>query len=194
MTARISALCAVACLAAGCEVGNRSEYVIPGPTVPSRVATLEPLVWDTHDELANWVENDVAKGPLAIDGSGAAAVIKITRADQAWVVRGPDFVPAVTDVRTLRLRYRWRPDSTLPATATQTSYLTASFETTRPVLAFDPTAQAAAYATLGATDNWTSIDFRPGQFTPPIEVRYCYIHSLGANRGVLEIDRIELMR
>ena len=29
-------------------------------------------------------------------------------ADQAWVARGSDFSPAVTGVRTLRLRYRWR--------------------------------------------------------------------------------------
>jgi hypothetical protein len=34
----------------------------------------------------------------------------------------------------------------------------------------------------------------PGQYTPPIDVRYCYIHAFGANRGVLEIDRIEFVQ
>jgi hypothetical protein len=192
---RTTALMIAVCLAAGCEIGDTGPaFVIPGPTVPTRVPTLEPYVWDTRDELLNWVENDAAKGPLAVEGSGAEAVIKITRADQTWVARGPDFAPAVTGVHTLRLRYRWRPDNSLPATATQTSYLTAYFQTTVPVHDFDPTEQAAAHATLQARDDWTTIDFRPGQFTPPIDVTYCYIHSLGANRGILEIDRIELVR
>jgi hypothetical protein len=198
MKARITPtllLVIIAAVATACEVGNtNAAFVIPGPTVPSRVPTLEPYVWDSRDELANWVENDAAKGPLAVDGSGMEAVIKITRADQQWVARGPDFTPAVTGVRTLRLRYRWRPDSSLPATATQTAYLTAYFQTAAPIHSFDPTAQAAASATLQANDDWSTIEFRPDQYTPPIDVTYCYIHSLGANRGVLEIDRIELVR
>jgi len=191
----VVAAAAATVVTAGCNADNPgSSYVIPGPTVPTRVPTLEPFVWDTRDELANWVENDAAKGPLAVEGSGAEAMIKITRADQQWVVRGPDFAPAVTGVRTLRLRYRWRPDSSLPATATQTAYVTAYFQPTTPIHPWDPAAQAAASATLQATEDWTSIDFRPAQFTPPIDVTYCYLHSLGANRGVLEIDRIELVR
>jgi hypothetical protein len=92
------------------------------------------------------------------------------------------------------LRYRWRPDDSLPATATQTAYLTAVFQTTRPIHSFDPTAQATAQATLTATEDWKEIDFRPNQYTPPIDVEYCYVHSLGANRGVLEIDRLDLVR
>lgn len=78
--------------------------------------------------------------------------------------------------------------------ATQTAYLTAAFQTTRPIHWFDPTAKATAQATLTATEDWKDIEFRPNQYTPPIEVEYCYVHSLGANRGVLEIDRLELVR
>jgi hypothetical protein len=39
-----------------------------------------------------------------------------------------------------------------------------------------------------------TVTLRPSQYTPPIDVSYCYVTSNGANRGVLEIDRIELVR
>jgi hypothetical protein len=186
-------LCAA--LTAACDIGEHPpSYVIAGPSVLSTGPTQTPYVWDTREELANWIENPVARGPLLLDGTGLDAVIEINRADQAWVARGPDFSPAVTGVRTLRLRYRWRPDNSLPDIATQTAYLTAVFQTTRPIHSFDPTAQAAAQATLTATADWKDIEFRPNQYTPPIDVEYCYVHSLGANRGVLEIDRLELIR
>jgi hypothetical protein len=185
----------LAILAAGCELGDRpSSYVLAGPSVPTAVPTLSPYVWDTREELANWVENQAARGPLVVEGSGPEALIKIVRADQAWVARGPDLSPTATGIRTLRLRYRWKPDNSLPATATQTAYLNATFQTATPVHSFDPTAQANASATLRAADDWTEITFNPAQYTPPIDVQYCYVHSLGANRGVLEIDRIEFVR
>ena len=59
----------------------------------------------------------------------------------------------------------------------------------------DPTARAHVSSTLSPYDDWTDIALLPqGQFKPPIGVEYCYVHSFGANRGVLEIDRIELVR
>src|SRR4029453_11994748 len=114
--------CVVFCaaLTTACDIGEQPHsYMIAGPSVLSTGPTLTPYVWDTREELANRIENPVARGPLLLDGTGLDAVIKINRADQAWVARGPDLSPAVTGVRTLGLRYRWRPDSSLPATATQ---------------------------------------------------------------------------
>ena len=55
----------------------------------TRCLTLTPYVWDTREELANWIENSVARGPLLLDGTGLDAVITNNRADQAWVARGP---------------------------------------------------------------------------------------------------------
>jgi hypothetical protein len=68
------------------------------------------------------------------------------------------------------------------------------FQTTAPVVAYDRTAQATAWATLQPRDEWTDYRFQPANFAPPIDIRYCYLHSSGANRGVVEIDRIELVR
>jgi hypothetical protein len=195
MTARLARFVVVALLTTGCEVGERpSSYVIPGPTVPSPLPTLAPCVWDTREELAIWVNNPVARGSLALEESGPEAFIRIDRADREWVIRGPDLTPPAVGVRTLLIRYRWQPDAGLPATAARTAYTTAYFQTTTSIHWFDPSAQAAANVDLQPRDDWTDIAFVPGQFTPPIDVQYCYLRSGGANRGVIEIDRIELVR
>jgi hypothetical protein len=195
MTMHVPFALAVAILSTGCEVGVRpSPFVIPGPTVPSSLPTTTPYVWDTREELAIWVDNPVARGPLATEGVGSDAFIRIDRADRAWLVRGPDLTPVASAVQTVRLRYRWRLDPSLPPTAAQTASVTANCQTTTLIHSFDPTAQAAAHADLEPRADWTDVGLVPGQFKPPIDVVYCYIHSSGANRGVLEIDRIELAR
>jgi hypothetical protein len=59
----------------------------------------------------------------------------------------------------------------------------------------DPTAQAHVWSNLPPRDDGTDVALLPqGQFKSLIGVEYCYVHSFGANRGVLEIDRIELVR
>ena len=68
------------------------------------------------------------------------------------------------------------------------------FQTTGPVVGYDPNAQGAASSNLEPRSDWTDVALVPGQFKPPIEVEFCYLHSFGANRGVLEVDRIELVR
>jgi hypothetical protein len=181
-------------LPTGCKGPTRpSPFVIPGPTVPSDVPTALPYVWDTRDELAVWVENPVARGSLSVEGSGADGLIRIDRAEREWVLRGPDLTPPVTGVRTLRVRYRWRPDPGLSSVETLTLRATAFFQTTATLQPFYH-GQGAASANLEPQDDWTDISFVPGQFTPPIDVSYCYVYSSGANRGVLEVDRIELVR
>lgn len=192
---KAGALILLGMVTAACDSGGRPQaFVIPGPTVPSSLPTLAPYTWDTHEELSVWTTNAVSRGSLAVEGSGAAAFIRIERADREFLLRGPDFAPAVAGVRTLSVRYRWRPDPALPSNASQVIHVTAHFQTTVPFVSYDTTAQAAASGTLQPRDEWTDIALVPGQFRPPIEVAYSYLHSLGGNRGVLEIDRIELVR
>ena len=186
----------LALLTAACEIGGRPPgVVVPGPAVPSPFPTAAPYVWDTAEELAIWMNNPVARGSLALEGSGTDAFIRIDRADRDWLLRGPDLEPAAEGVRTVSIRYRWRPDPDLPATASMTARVSAHFQTTTPVGNDDPTAQAQVSSDLSPRDDWTDIALLPqGQFKPPIGVEYCYVQSFGANRGVLEIDRIELVR
>ena len=152
-----------------------------------------PYVWDTRDELTIWVENPVARGSLAIEGSGAEAFVRIDQPDREWVLRGPDLTPSATGVRTLLVRYRWRPDASLSPSAARNIRVGVHFQTTAPLQPFY-FGQASAGADIQPATEWTEITFVPGQYTPPIDVSYCYLNSFGANRGVLEIDRIELVR
>src|SRR5687768_11088054 len=106
-------LMVLALLAGACEIGERpSEFAIPGPTVPSDVPTALPHVWDTREELGVWANNQVTRGTLTLEGSDGGAFIRIERADRPWLLRGPDLVPLAMQIRTLRLRYRWRLDPT----------------------------------------------------------------------------------
>ena len=194
MTPTLRHLIAVAVLTAGCEGATRpSPIIIPGPNVPNPMPSAAPYVWDTRDELAIWVDNAVARGSLAIEGSGAEAFVRIDQPDREWVLRGPDLVPSATGVRTLILRYRWRPDASLSPAAALNFRPYAHFQTTAPLQPFYY-GQATASADIQPATEWTDITFAPSQYTPPIDVSYCYLSSNGANRGVLEIDRIELVR
>ena len=98
-------------------------------------------------------------------------------------------------VRTVSIRYRWRPDPGLPPTENLTTRVSAHFQTTTPAVTNDPTAQAHMSSNLPPRGDWAEIALLPqGQFKPPTDVKYCYLQSYGANPGVLEIDRIELVR
>jgi hypothetical protein len=195
MTTSLRRLIVLAMLTMGCDTGGRPPaFVIPGPAVPSPIPTVAPYVWDTDEELSIWMHNPVARGSLTLEGSGPEAFIRIDRADLEWVLRGPDLTPPAVGVHTVSIRYRWRPDPGLPATAVQTAPVRALFQTTTPVVGYDPNAQAAALRNLQPQADWTDVVLVPGQFTPPINVEYCYLHSFDANRGALEIGRIELVR
>jgi len=180
---------------AGCEIGSRPPGVIvPGPAVPSPFPTVPPYVWDTAEELAIWMNNPVARGSLALEGSGADAFIRIDRTDRDWLLRGPDLEPAAEGVRTVSIRYRWRPDPGLPPDEVKTTLVSAHFETVTPAVS-DDALQPQVWGTLRPGGDWTEIAFLPqGQFKPPADVKYCYMLHYAANRGVLEIDRIELVR
>ena len=196
MTTRCLPLILLALLMPACEIGGRPPgVVVPGPTVPSPFPTTPPYVWDTADELSIWTNNSVARGSLTLEGSGTDAFIRIERADLDWLLRGPDLEPAADGIRTVSIRYRWRPDSDIPPSEGLTTRVSAHFETTTPAVNQDPTAQPHVSSNLPPRDDWTDIALLPqGQFKPPIGVEYCYLHSYGAKRGVLEIDRIELVK
>jgi len=195
MNARLVAFVVLmAMLNAACESDDRpGAYVIPGPTVPSALPTQAPYVWDSGEELAVWVNNSVSKGSFTIDGSGNAAVIRVDRPDSQWTLRGPDLSPAPTDVRTVEIRYRWVPDASLFPSASRTLLVAAYFETTAKLPAYYNN-QATAWATFEPREDLSEIAFRPGQYTPPIDARYIYFNCYGGNRGVLEIDRIAVLR
>ena len=196
MTTRLLSLILLALLTAACEIGSRPPGVIvPGPAVPSPFPTAAPYVWDTADELSIWMNNPVARGSLVLEGSDADAFIRIDRTDRDWLLRGPDLAPAAEGVRTVSVRYRWRPDAGLPPTEVKTTLVIARFETLTPAVSGDPDAQAIMSSNLPPRGDWTDIALLPqGQFKPPTGVKYCYLQSYGANLGVLEIDRIELVR
>lgn len=196
MIARCLPAILLALLTAGCEIGGRPPGVtVLGPAVPSPFPTAAPYVWDTADELSIWMDNPVARGSLTLEGSGPDAFIRVERPDRDWLLRGPDLEPAATGVRTVSIRYRWRPDPSLPPTEVQTARVSARFETLRPAVSGDPGAQAHMSSNLSPRGDWTDIALLPqGQFKPPTDVKYCYLQSYGANRGVLEIARIELVR
>jgi hypothetical protein len=194
MTVTLRHLIAVAVLTAGCEGATRpSPIVIPGPSVPNPMPSAAPYVWDTRDELAIWVENPVARGSLAIEGTGAEAFVRIGQPDREWVLRGPNLQPSATGIRSLLVRYRWRPDVSLSPAAPRNIRAEAHFQTTTPLQPYYY-GQASAGADIQPATEWTEITFMLGEYTPPIDVSYCYVSSYGANRGVLEIDRIELVR
>jgi hypothetical protein len=194
MIARACLLSAVAALTLGCEMPTRpTAFVIPGPSVPDTVPTQTPYVWDTREELSVWI-NSVTKGSFTLEGSGTEALLRLGRADVEWALRGPDLSPVPADVRTAIIRYRWVPDPSLSPTASRTMVVGAIFETSSTSLQPYYHGQGSASATLEPTEAVTEITFRPSQYTPPIDVRYFYLHSYGGNRGVLEIDRIALVR
>jgi hypothetical protein len=176
-------------LMAACEAGGPgAAHVIPGPTVPSPIPTISPYRWDTRAELEIWMTNRVSRGPLAIDGVGTDAFIRINPASSDWVLRGPDLDPPARAIRTVRVRYRWIPDPALQPAASRTGPLTAYFER------FPATAdQPAAHAELSPATEWTERALTPGSFRDPLDVRYVYLGPGGWNRGIFEIDRIELV-
>ena len=164
MTVTLRHLIALAVLTTGCEGATRpSAIVIPGPTVPNPVPSEAPYIWDTRDELAIWVENPVTRGSLALEGSGVDALIRIDRAENEWVLRGPDLTPSATGVRTLLLRYRWRPDASLSPAAARNICAAAHFQTTAPLQPFY-FGQATAGADIQPATEWTDITFAPSQY------------------------------
>src|SRR5687768_3146838 len=125
--------------AVGCG-GVAEPFVIPGPTAPSRVTTDQLLVWDSREELLDWVSNAVTRGPISVEGDGAAAFIRVKLDINHHVMRGPDLVPPATGVRGARVRARLRHDRTRSPQSVQTEDVDLYFEVIDP---FVPTTQSS---------------------------------------------------
>ena len=193
MITRLTLAYALLLIGAGCGQDESPQaFVIPGPTGPSPVPTAAPFVWDTRDELAVWANNNVTSGAIVLEGDGADAFIRVERTDQNWVLRGPDLSPMPTGVRGVRIRCRFMSDPSLPATAAR-SIFSRSPSTPRRRWRVYSNGQTSVWVNLQPATDFSDDPFASRQFVPPIDVRYAYLHGTSSNRGMLDIDRIELI-
>jgi hypothetical protein len=168
-------------------------YVIAGPTAPSRVVTEQPLVWDSREELLDWVSNAVTRGPITVEGEGAAAFIRVKFDFNNYVMRGPDLEPAASGVRGARLRARLRHDRPRPPQSVQSERVELYFEVFNPIV---PSTQVSMTASVLPSDEWQDLTLMPGLYCclQPLTVRYAYIPFRSTTPATLDIDRIELTR
>ena len=173
-----------------CQVGGPgTPYVIPGPTAPTAVTSGPPFVWQSIDELEAWRTHPASRGPATVVNDGLTTFIRVSPASSPWVLRGPDLSPPATAVRTLRFRYRWRPDPDLDRNASRTGYVYARFERA-PATSHQPT----AYAILQPASAWTDVDLVAGDFGERVG-RALRLPPLGSASiaASCEIARIELV-
>ena len=167
-------------------------FVVPSPTAPSRVVTAQPLVWDSRDELLDWVANGVTSGPITVEGNGAAAFIRV-KLDFKSLLRGPDLAPPVAGVRAARIRARMRHDRPRIPQWPQTEDVHMYFEVENPV---EPNAQSSMRIRVPPTEEWMDLVLNPALncCVQPLTVRYAYVPFFPSFPSTLEIDRIELTK
>lgn len=188
----LSAFVIAAAAAAGCGRVPES-VVIPGPTAPSRVITNQPLVWDSREELLDWVANAVTRGPITVEGDGAAAFIRVKLDFNAHVMRGPDLVPPAAGVRGARVRARLRHDRSRPPQSVQTEDVDLYFEVIDPLV---PATQSSMRASVPPGEEWLDLELKPGLYCclRPLTVRYAYLPFRSTSPATMEIDRIEFTK
>lgn len=167
--------------------------VIPGPSAPSRVTTDRPLVWDSREELLDWVANAGTRGPITVEGDGAAAFIRVKLDLNDYVLRGPDLVPPAADVRGARIRARLRHDRSRPPQAVQTEEFHLYFEVINPVV---PNTQSSMRIGVPPGEEWLDLELEPALYCclRPLTVRYVYVPFRSTSPATMEIDRIELKK
>jgi hypothetical protein len=176
-------------ISSGCRFERgRPAFVLPGPTVPSTISTQVPYVWDAREELETWTSNVVSHGPISLEGTGRAAVIRIATGAGEWVLRGPDLDPPARLVQTIRIRLRW----TQGRVTSQPQSMSMS--------AFLQQLDHSIYQTGGSSlsipslTEWTDVQLERYGARTPVDVGYAYLYDQSDSAGVLEIDRIELVR
>ena len=192
MSRRLLALVIATATVAGC--GEVPEpFVIAGPAAPSRITTDHPLVWDSREELLDWVANAGTRGPITVEGDGAAAFIRVTLDLNDSVLRGPDLVPLAAGVRGARIRARLRHDRSRPPQAVQTEEFHLYFEVVNPVV---PNAQSSMRIAVPPSEEWLDLELTPALYCclQPLTVRYAYVPFRSTSPATLEIDRIELKK
>lgn len=178
-------------LAAACGEAP-APYLIAGPTAPARVVTEQPLAWDSREELLDWVANAVTRGPIAVEGEGRAAFIRVKLEFGNYVLRGPDLVPPAAGITGARVRARLQHDRPRHPQFLPTEYVELYFEIVNPPVAH---AQASVLATVSPGD-WQDLELKPAMYccTPPVTVRYAFLPFRATTPSTLDIDRIELTR
>ena len=174
---------------AGCRIeSGRPVYAIPGPTVPSDVPTQAPYVWDSREELEVWTSNNVSHGPVSLEGAGREAVIRIATGVSEWVLRGPDLDPPAPSVQTVRVRLRWTQgrETKQPQSMTMSAFLQLTGSSIYQTGGMIPGIRSSI--------DWTDVQLERRGMAAPLDVRYAYLYHQADNVGVLEIDRIELIR
>jgi hypothetical protein len=192
MSRYLLALVIAAATAAGC--GDVPEpLVIPGPTAPSRVTTDRPLVWDSREELLDWVANAGTRGPITVEGDGTAAFIRVKLDFNDYVMRGPDLVPLAAGVRGARVRARLRHDRSRPPQAVQTEDVHLYFEVIDPLV---PNTQSSMRVGVPPSEAWLDLELKPALYCclQPLTVRYAYVPFRSTSPATMEIDRIELTK
>jgi hypothetical protein len=176
-------------LFSGCEhESGGSVYRIPGPTVPSPLPTLAPYLWDTREELDIWTNNAVSHGPISVEGTGREAVIRVETGSAEWVLRGPDLDPPASAVQTVRLRARW----TRARPMNQPSSAGVNAHVWQPGSPVWPSWWSMS---VPSSPDWVDIQFGGRNVTPQSAVGFVNLyHSADDNKGILEIDRIELVQ
>jgi hypothetical protein len=105
MFKRSSPILATMVLLVACETAPVAPTVIESPRV-APVATAQPYVWDSAEELAAWV-TVVSTGAISLSGEGAEAVIRVDVGAGAASLHGPEFDPPLVGIRSVTMRYRW---------------------------------------------------------------------------------------
>jgi hypothetical protein len=167
--------------------------VIPGPTAPSRVTTDQPLVWDSREELLEWVANGVTRGPITVEGDGAAAFIRVKLDLHDYVMRGPDLGPPAEGVRGARLRARLGHDRPRAPQAAQTEDFHLYFEVINPHV---PNTQSSMRIGVPPSEGWVDLELEPALYCclQPLTVKYVYVPFRSTSPATREIDRIELTK
>lgn len=180
-------------VAAGC--GEVPEpLLVPGPTAPSRTMTAEPLVWDSREELLDWVANAVTRGPITVEGDGAAAFIRVRLDVNDHVLRGPDLEPPAAGVRGARIRARLRVDRSRPPQAVALAEeVDLYFEVVDPVVR---NAQSSVRVAVPSGEEWLDLQLKPALYCclQPLTVKYAYVPFRSTSPATMEIDRIELTK
>ena len=168
------------------------SYVIGGPSAPSRVITEEPLVWDSREELLDWVTNPVTHGPITVEGEGTAAFMRVKLDHGTYVIRGPDFDPAVSGILGARVRARLRHDTPRPPLSVQSERFELYFDVINPVIR---NTQSSMFVSVPPSDGWQELTLMPGLYCclGPLTVRYAYVPLRSTTPATLDIDRIQLI-
>lgn len=182
----------IATAAVGC--GDVPEpLVIPGPTAPGRIITDQRFVWDSREELLDWAVNGVTRGPITVEGDGAAAFIRVKLGVNEYAMRGPDHAPPASGVGGARVRARLRHDRSRPPQAVQTEDVHLYFEVLNPLV---PNAQPSMRVSVPPSEEWLELELKPALYCclQPLTVTYAYVLFRSTSAATMEIDRIELTR